>query len=378
MVAKILRHEPGSVMTPPFGDLIVLLNPASEASNWTALQRAMRQRVFFDGSEADRVAGHKFFPPQQPPIYIALTSAYAWPVAPIREVDKRNPNPKVIDAINEINQTNQKTEFRTRVDYDWATHDLFPAFKDDFRPLSDTLILWASYFESNRPDAKGLENTEGDRCSAVGTWASSCRSILASLLHGGAAVLRNVPFMNTSSEDTRTIGHFDPVRPPFGIIGVSPTPDPATIYGTTHEFIINQDPGHDTAYTNAASPYRSECAIVDHWLWDVRQDKDLGGYGTRWDSGYTQWDDKGVLLPTNPPNRTPIRKRAGRVGHLEAQFRHGLLHGGMMPIVQADDPFWNVRAFDTALKKHDGYVSYPLICAINQLVMDDVASPSPP
>ena len=49
-----------------------------------------------------------------------------------------------------------------------------------------------------------------------------------------------------------------------------------------------------------------------------------------------------------------------------------------MPIVQADDPFWNVRAFDTALKKHDGYVSYPLICAINQLVMDDVASPSPP
>ena len=191
-------------------------------------------------------------------------------------------------------------------------------------------------------------------------------------------MLRNVPFMNTSSEDTRTIGHFDPVRPPFGIIGVSPTPDPATIYGTTHEFIINQDPGHDTAYTNAASPYRSECAIVDHWLWDVRQDKDLGGYGTRWDSGYTQWDDKGVLLPTNPPNRTPIRKRAGRVGHLEAQFRHGLLHGGMMPIVQADDPFWNVRAFDTALKKHDGYVSYPLICAINQLVMDDVASPSPP
>src|SRR6185369_6181808 len=47
MLDRIARHVPGTAMTPPFADLIVLLNPASEASNWTVLQRAMRERIRF-------------------------------------------------------------------------------------------------------------------------------------------------------------------------------------------------------------------------------------------------------------------------------------------------------------------------------------------
>ena len=87
-------------MTAPFGDLIVLLNPASEASNWTVLQRAMRERVRFVfpmreanvPAEIEREAkeiteGHKFYPVHQPPVYVTLGSANTWPAGGIRKAD---------------------------------------------------------------------------------------------------------------------------------------------------------------------------------------------------------------------------------------------------------------------------------------------------
>jgi hypothetical protein len=175
--------------------------------------------------------------------------------------------------------------------------------------------------------------------------------------------------MNTNNEDSRTIGHLDPLRPPFGAI--RPASYAATSYGTTHEFIINQNPGHGTGYQDAADPYHSECAIADHWLWNARL-READGNGNSWDSGYSS----GTSAPGDPPNLTPVRPRATvREGHVESQFRHGYLHSGMQPITRANDPFWNVRAFDTAMKRHDGYVSYPLMCAIHQLVLDDIAAP---
>ena len=53
------------------------------------------------------------------------------------------------------------------------------------------------------------------------------------------------------------------------------------------------------------------------------------------------------------------------------EFRHGFAAAGMPPITRANDPFWNLRAFDTALALHDGYKLSSFICAMNQLVMDD-------
>ena len=100
MLDRIARHIPGTAMTPPFGSLIVLLNPASEASNWTVLQRAMRERVRFlfpmrDAevpAEIDRETreigeGHKFYPVHQPPVYVTLGSANTWPAGGIRKAD---------------------------------------------------------------------------------------------------------------------------------------------------------------------------------------------------------------------------------------------------------------------------------------------------
>ena len=60
---------------------------------------------------------------------------------------------------------------------------------------------------------------------------------------------------------------------------------------------------------------------------------------------------------------------------MESRFRHGLAHSGMAPIVRGNDPFWNVRVFETGMQDHDGYTSYPLMCAVQQLVMDRIADP---
>ena len=34
-----------------------------------------------------------------------------------------------------------------------------------------------------------------------------------------------------------------------------------------------------------------------------------------------------------------------------------------------------VRVFETGMRDHDGYTSYPLMCAVQQLVMDRIAEP---
>ena len=56
------------------------------------------------------------------------------------------------------------------------------------------------------------------------------------------------------------------------------------------------------------------------------------------------------------------------------RFVHGFGEAGMAPITRATGPFWNMRAFDDALARHDGYLLTSFICAMNQLVLDGVAA----
>jgi len=46
-------------------------------------------------------------------------------------------------------------------------------------------------------------------------------------------------------------------------------------------------------------------------------------------------------------------------------FKHGFKGAGIAPITRANAPFWNLRAFDTALARHDGYMLSSFICAMN-------------
>ena len=79
-----------------------------------------------------------------------------------------------------------------------------------------------------------------------------------------------------------------------------------------------------------------------------------------WDSGYTA----DTPVQDDPPNLSALRDRQTMgEGRMESRFRHGLAHSGMAPIVRGNDPFWNVRVFETGMRDHDGYTSYPLMCA---------------
>jgi hypothetical protein len=193
--------------------------------------------------------------------------------------------------------------------------------------------------------------------------------------------------MDTNIEQTRTIGHVDPMRVPYGRLTSSN--NPATWIGTTHEFLINamgkkqrppkvrwlrikaaeeKIPDAETAsYEDAASPENSECDAVDGWLIAARKD----GNGS-WDSG---WSNRrgNKIVPGSQPNLTHIRYLPDDAArYIEGQFRQNLYASGMRPITGPNDPFWNVRGFESAMTNHNGYVSYPLICSIFQFVMDKI------
>jgi len=381
MVAEIRRHKPGTIMKPPLGNLVVLINPASEAEKWLTLQRETRERANLD-TTLDKIdngneekAAQELYPPDQPPIYISVTSASSWPAGRIRDSDLQAMRNRTLAKRATKGATSQSFdkwtacqlilrydgEFKERADYDWATHDAFPAFRGDFRPLADSMDSTAD------PDPFQCKTKNSFRILSV--WP------LSSIVRGIASLARNFPFMNTNVDQTRTIGHLDPTRPPFGSFSDGKW-QAATWYGTTHELIVNSIT-HDATYHDAADPNLSECAVVDNWLWlaRTRRLEEMHHFGMGWDSGYSHIRNGRVITTEVDNSLTPVRPRpTEKDGHIESQFRHGLGFSGMSPIVAANDPLWNIRAYDTALWEHGGYISYPFICAIDQVVMDSVAA----
>jgi hypothetical protein len=381
------------LVQPPFGDLIVLLNPAAEAEKWIALQREFSRRL---NAEIDSKAVYDAYSVRQPPIYISLTAAHSWPANGIHladvawmEKELKAISARKISPCNVIRHFFDH-EYEPSYEYDSATYDLFPLFKFDFRPFAQTVEDWSD------PNPYSC----GDTLFRHAPVRPS--PFKRALWQGLSAALRNSPFMDTNVEQTRTIGHVDPVRAPYGHLPGTEI-DPATWFGTTHEFLINAQkkqrrPGEesqstdpadiDTArYIDASSPEKSECAVVDSWLSTARtkyahHQRD-GGALVNWDSGWSTVTT-GKVLPGDPsqPNLTKIRPRPDDPeNHIEGQFRQTLYFSGMRSITGANDPFWNIRAFESAMTNHDGYVSYPLICSMFQFVMDkvtdDAAVPRP-
>ena len=250
-----------SIVKPPFGNLIVLLNPASEANKWTAIQREMRKHIDFQKgilipaekpNTYQRNYGHDFYPKNQPPIYISLTAAYEWPAGGSWDREKRHSK-----------------------EYDGATFYMFPAGKGDFRPIAEVMENdWPLGIRAKCKD--GEEFLASLRCFLVDYPA-------AYVLPFAAKFARNFPFQNTDKEQTRTIGHLTPVRVPF-VYNKRSQRYPATLYGTTHEIGINkfgekcekdQKEGCEendlavsflTRYENASSYERSQCKAVPGWL----------------------------------------------------------------------------------------------------------------
>ena len=159
MVKLVDRHAPADFMPPPLGNLVVLLNPASEAAKWTKVQEAVWRRIEMSGGDmaraSDYKAGHEFFRDEQRPIVVSATAARDWPPGGVwasdcpdlvrlaRKVTKPPPNANLADLDADrdlLDEFDQAAERRAQyIDYDWATYDLFPAFRFDFRPAASSL-----------------------------------------------------------------------------------------------------------------------------------------------------------------------------------------------------------------------------------------------
>jgi len=65
VLGQLENSEEGNQLKSPIGDLVVLLNPASEASNWNQIQRAVKASKISFGSD-------------QKPTYISITATCEW------------------------------------------------------------------------------------------------------------------------------------------------------------------------------------------------------------------------------------------------------------------------------------------------------------
>jgi hypothetical protein len=303
IASKILEHSMGHEMAPPLGDLVALVNPASEARNWTRIQEGLAKKVgrsVVVGRETPNDQFESIFPITQRPTYLAFTSTCDWAAEEINA---------------ELDKEERKKGLRPRaVECDWATGRIFPL--------------------------------------------------------GQFAALR------WPQDRRRTIGHTDPVYDPaFDTTKTPPAIErfvlrPETLrLGTSHEFIVNNglfDKGKaiPTNFENAARSDYSQCDVADGWLLAARNREAKNG-GRGWDSAYTS-NGKSKLLWVNADKNKAV----------EAQFRHSLSLPGSLPgqipsIAPANSPFWNIRAFDSAIALHGRYVGYPFWCSLNQLVLDN-------
>ena len=353
LLRSVDAHARGTVLPPALGDLVVLLNPAAEASKWTDLQREVRAR------DVEIAGGGPFFAATQRPVVLSVTSALAFPPGGLRPGDCAWIGLDVDDQFKRarelirIGLAHTDSMFTSGVDYDFATHDLFPTFKLDFRPAAAYLDRVAARLERRQP--------QGESCTQFPPPSSAAR--LVSLpIRGLSRLASTFPFQTSNVEDSHTIGNLDPPRPPAGVLADAlPSAAP---YGTTHELLGSKVFGaerHNPYATLADAPL--DCPSTTDWLSRARRaraDQD----GLFWDSA-----DLAPAAPGGP--------RDGTQGMPSARFLHGLPLAGSAPITSGDDPFWNMRAFDNALSRHDGYRLSSFICAINALVMDDITPDRP-
>ena len=366
LVKKVSLHEPGAYLQPVLGDLVVLINPASEASKWTAVQRALWRRLALVNGERrpgkDYEASQVFFRDDQRPFFISATSARNWPPGGRQQLDC---------SFGDKVQNTENIIVQQIADYGWATHDMFPAFKGDLRPLADRLELWGTQRDPNDECAQ-MRRTIGDK-------------ILHPLRTSAVFVsefIRVLPFIQTDPEQTQTIGNLDPPRSPRGNLrtyGATMKP-----FGTTHELRASDKASQRDArkispkYADKEIPLaykeivtaEASCAVATNWLSRAKNEKlraeaiaDPGSrrhYATKWDT----YDLKASTVPNE--------------GFPALRFVHGFADSGIAPPTRPNDPFWNLRAFDTALAEHDGYMLSSFICAMNQLVLDDITTILPP
>ena len=154
------------------------------------------------------------------------------------------------------------------------------------------------------------------------------------------------------------------------------------LLGQTHDLDINGSLHEASSYNRASNPVYSQCRVADGWLTLAK----ARHTGPGWDAGSAASIDPAdpnlALDPINDSVHYDVpwfaldadQVRFERDLRVNAQFRHGIARGIGPSITEPDDPFWNVRALDTAVADHGGFFGFATWCAFNQLVLDDVTA----
>ncbi|MDU8926298.1 hypothetical protein RXV86_02770 [Alisedimentitalea sp. MJ-SS2] len=297
-IQRVRNHPRGGRLKPLVGDLVVLLNPAAEATNWVEIQQAERARVGFKENEN------------------RLT---CW-----------NPETQTSDCSPE--------EHRKLAEW----YRLYPV---DQRPVMVSLTSAANW------GTLRVKNRAVEHDTATGRIFPFARKVEG----------------QSKREVVTAIGHLTPNYASRTAL----FPD-AIAAGTSHEVAVLEGAVGSRAryrsrYPNAAIPEASWCAPAHGWLRGTREDWDNGGTVANWDTGYRA-DGSRIR---NAPNI------GGPANKARIQWRQSMnLRGnvGALSVSPGTSPFWNVRALDTAIRNHAAWANYPVWCALNQMVLDDVTA----
>jgi len=169
----------------------------------------------------------------------------------------------------------------------------------------------------------------------------------------------------TKPTEQQAIGHLNP-----DYISQKHLNGPAI--GASHELSVNKGTGTRARYQQTGRPNEAWCDPATGWLTAVRADQKAANwtYSDGWDYGLTPKQAEGSK------SRAAANIARG-LNEASVQWRHSLnLEGkpNSWSVVSGRSPFWNVRALDNAIREHGGWVNYPMWCALNQLVLDDVTN----
>ncbi|MEM5522500.1 hypothetical protein [Sulfitobacter sp. AS59] len=237
----------------------------------------------------------------------------------------------------------------------------------------DAIRRWENMFaKDQRPTYIAL--------TATGNWAGIMRWVrkdsatrYAFKAHRAVAVEspadKLMPPGVTRAEKATAIGHLEPQYRATGGLRAGPA------VGSSHEFINNRfDIPAKDAYALSGSSKGAQCGSSQSG-WLSKALARAGSEGRGWDSSYHDGQHKPLL--TNLSVGEVRSSKDSSDG--EVQFRHALylrFRKNSQSVAQASSPFWNIRAFDTAINEHAGFVRFTAVCGINILWLDNATLPS--
>lgn len=261
-------YSGGPPLAPPLGDMVVMLNPASEARNLIDIQKLIRQQKLK-------------FPINQAPHWMALTSTDDW---------------------------------------------------NDGEYCAKTSEAKEARSETGQIPDECLKESEAKWDTATGKAFNYGQVLLSG---------------KSAKEDYTAIGHFLPTR--------------QYLYGTTHDLTAIEGAKFRTEYWNGIKADRSVCDIAPEWVPELRRSL------SDWDTYYA-------------PEPRPTKFARSAKQKTEYQLRAYLYRRSTKETFSArynNEPYWNVRTLPNLIADHNGFMSYMLMCMLNQFVLDDPAGTYP-